>query len=152
MTRVRPAIVALATVPLLIAGSIVACADDARSAPASDAAVHVAASRSAPAAAVPAPAAAAAARPRGPAPAPARSARLAPRPPLDLKAPPINHVLTQSQVKALTTEHDSGPVEDVMVESPQYVAPVPVGQLRAIPWALMHPLEAWRIFAPISDQ
>jgi hypothetical protein len=73
--------------------------------------------------------------------------------PLDLSAPPISHVMTREQVQELTAEHDEPvPAEDVMIESPHYEAPVPRGQIRALSWALLHPLEAWRILAPVTDQ
>ena len=74
------------------------------------------------------------------------------RRPLDLSTPPINHVMTPEQVRTLiTAPEDVGP-EDVMVEQGRYEAPVPRGQIRALAWALVHPLEAWRIFAPVTDQ
>ncbi len=84
--------------------------------------------------------------------APGRTAASRPSRPLDLSAPPISHIMTREQVQALTTEHEEPVPEDVMVESPQYQAPVPRGQIRALSWALLHPLEAWRIFAPVTDQ
>lgn len=71
--------------------------------------------------------------------------------PLDLSAPPIRMVLTPEQIAAMTVvSDDQTPTEEVTVKKPHYQQPVPVGQLRAIPWALLHPLQAWRIFAPIG--
>lgn len=71
---------------------------------------------------------------------------------LDLSAPPISHVLTARQIQDLTTEQDDDtPTEDVTVSQPLYEAPVPVGPFLALPWALFHPLEAWRIIEPIPD-
>jgi hypothetical protein len=73
--------------------------------------------------------------------------------PLDLSAPPIDHVLTREQVQALTSDQDDDanpPVDDVMVERAHVQQPVP-GGIVAIPWALLHPLQAWRIFAPLTD-
>ena len=75
-----------------------------------------------------------------------------PRRPLDLTAPPINHVMTPEQVQALIAEPEDSTPEDVMVEQSRYQAPVPRGQVQALTWALMHPLEAWRIFTPVTDQ
>lgn len=75
-----------------------------------------------------------------------------PRRPLDLTAPPINHVMTPEQVQALIAEPEDSEPEDVMVEQSRYQAPVPRGQVQALTWALMHPLEAWRIFTPVTDQ
>ncbi len=75
--------------------------------------------------------------------------------PLDLSAPPINHILTPEQVRALVADQDdqddeNGPPEDVMVEKAHIEQPIP-GGLVSIPWALLHPLQAWRIFAPVTD-
>ena len=71
--------------------------------------------------------------------------------PLDLSAPPISHVMTPEQVQALIAAPDDS-TQDVMVEENRYQAPVPRGQLQALTWALVHPLEAWRIFTPVTDQ
>ncbi len=72
--------------------------------------------------------------------------------PLDLSAPPINHVMTPEQVQALIAEPEDSEPADVMVEDTRYQAPVPRGQIQALTWALVHPLEAWRIFTPVTDQ
>jgi hypothetical protein len=40
---------------------------------------------------------------------------------------------------------------EVTVEGPRAQAPAPDGAFRAVPWALMHPSQAWRIFAPVTD-
>ncbi len=86
----------------------------------------------------------------GKVPAPAGSATKVHQ--LDLSPPPLNHVFTREQIQALTTDPDDDtPTEDVMIKSPIYQSPVPVGQFVALPWALMHPLEAWKIFVPISN-
>ena len=69
---------------------------------------------------------------------------------LDLSAPPINHVLSSEQVQAMTTERDEEP-DMVSVQSDYPQIEVPQGQLRAIPWAILHPLDAWRIFTPVTD-
>jgi hypothetical protein len=75
--------------------------------------------------------------------------------PLDLDAPPINHVLTPQQVRTFVEEpqdqDDGAPADDVTVASPHYLEPVPNGAFGALPWALMHPLQAWRIFTPITN-
>jgi hypothetical protein len=73
------------------------------------------------------------------------------RKPLDLSAPPINHVLSNEQMQAMTTEHEEEPVDSVSVTTDAPDIDVPQGQLRALPWAVMHPLQAWRIFTPITD-
>jgi hypothetical protein len=73
------------------------------------------------------------------------------RKPLDLSAPPINHVLSNEQVQAMVTERDEEPVDSVSVVTDYPQIEVPQGQLRAFPWAVLHPLDAWRIFAPVTD-
>ena len=72
--------------------------------------------------------------------------------PLDLSAPPISHVMTPEQVQAAVGEPDDSGPEDVMVEESRYQAPVPRGQIQALTWALVHPLQAWRIFTPVTDE
>ncbi|MGH8149147.1 MAG: hypothetical protein ACRETB_04090 [Steroidobacteraceae bacterium] len=127
----------------LAATSTLALAGSGVTAPAIGSAV----SGSGKAASAPAPGSAAtAAVPPGAAAAPAASAH-----PLDLSLPPLRLVLTPQQLTALTApSDDDGPMQDVTVSTPSYVAPVPTGQVRALTWALLHPLEAWRIFAPIT--
>jgi len=84
--------------------------------------------------------------------APAASSKPAPpAKPLDLHAPPINHVLSSEQIQTLLAERDEDQIQSVDVESDRASDPVPQGQLRAVPWALMHPLQAWKVFAPITD-
>jgi hypothetical protein len=74
------------------------------------------------------------------------------KPALDLDPPPIELVFTPQQIEDLTAEHQDEPMlEDVTVTKPVYEAPIPVGTFRALPWALMHPLQAWKILMPISD-
>jgi hypothetical protein len=73
------------------------------------------------------------------------------RKPLDLSAPPINHVLSNEQVQAIVTEREEEAVDSVNVTTEAPQDEVPQGQLRALPWAVMHPLQAWRIFVPITD-
>jgi len=72
--------------------------------------------------------------------------------PLDLSTPPVSHVMTPEQVQALTAQPDEDDSQEVMVEEERYTAPVPRGQIRALAWALMHPLSAWRIFTPVTDE
>jgi len=87
----------------------------------------------------------------------ADAAKTAPAPakrPLDLAAPPINRVLTPEQVRDFVTEPEDDGTEpaDVTVASPHYLDPIPNGAFGALPWALLHPLQAWRIFTPITDE
>jgi len=81
------------------------------------------------------------------APAPAKRA-------LDLTAPPINRVLTPQQVRDFVTEPEDDGTQptDVTVASPHYLDPIPNGAFGALPWAMLHPLQAWRIFTPITDE
>ncbi len=74
------------------------------------------------------------------------------KPALNLDAPPIELVFTPQQIQDLTADHeDESVMEDVTVKKPVYHAPIPVGTFRALPWALMHPLQAWKILMPITD-
>ncbi len=71
---------------------------------------------------------------------------------LDLSAPPVSLVLTPQQIQSLTADQeDDTSTQDVMVKRPVYSPPVPFGPFLALPWALMHPLEAWKIVMPVTD-
>jgi len=70
--------------------------------------------------------------------------------PPDLRAPPITHVLTASEIETLTVDRD-GDLPDVDVETTRYGVSVPVGFFRALPWAVMHPTQAWRVFTPVTE-
>jgi hypothetical protein len=90
--------------------------------------------------------------PPAPASAPATASKPAPAAKsLDLSAPPLNHVLSSAQIQILVAEHDEDQIQSIDVESDRVSDPVPQGQLRALPWALMHPLQAWKVFTPITD-
>jgi hypothetical protein len=74
--------------------------------------------------------------------------------PLDLTAPPVERVLTPQEMRSFVeepTQEEDAPPEDVTVTGPHYLEPVPNGAFGAVPWALMHPLQAWRIFTPITN-
>jgi hypothetical protein len=73
------------------------------------------------------------------------------RAPLDLRAPALNRIYMQKEltyILSVDTETDMG--QGVTVKSDKYVIPVPLGQLQAIPWAFMHPTQAWRIITPLA--
>jgi hypothetical protein len=70
--------------------------------------------------------------------------------PLDLRAPPITHVLTPAELENLTIDREEEPAPDVAVETNRYHVPVPVGFFRALPWAVMHPTQAWRVLTPVE--
>ena len=73
--------------------------------------------------------------------------------PLDLRPPDITKLYTSQQLAALLEKLEEENIEEVEVEG----APVPsptftprVWPAIAAPfWALLHPTQAWRIFAPI---
>ena len=68
--------------------------------------------------------------------------------PLDLSAPPVEHVMPRSQVQTLVTDN-SAQGEDVRVEQTRYHEQPPVGFFQALPWGLTHPMQAWRLFTPV---
>lgn len=71
---------------------------------------------------------------------------------LDLRPPDIRHVFSeaelQQKIQDPADEHEIQ--ETVQVEGQRRLAPVSIGLL-SIPWAVMHPTQAWRIFTPITD-
>ena len=81
---------------------------------------------------------------------PAASAPAVPSTPPDLRAPPITHVLTASEIENLTVDRDEE-LPDVNVESTHYGVAVPLGFFRALPWAFMHPTQAWRVLTPVTE-
>lgn len=112
-------------------------------------------------------AAAAAAPSAVPASAPAKSAThtkktsvaTQPQPPaqpvaMDLHAPPLDHIYPRGELQyilAMDSSDSDADAQEVSVKGAKYVTPVPVGQFQAIPWALMHPTEAWRVFTPVEQ-
>lgn len=104
------------------------------------------------------------AQPRSSAPA-AASARV-PAPPvkrsdsaaranLDLHAPPLNHIMPSAQLRYILASPDADaelPVEVSVKGTKTVVVPgSPGNQLQAIPWAIFHPTQAWRIFTPLEQ-
>ena len=94
--------------------------------------------------------------------APAASARAhgteaarAARPKLDLHAPPLSHIFTPTELRyILAYDPDDTSGTEVSVRGAKPVVNVPVtpgNQLLAVPWALLHPSEAWRVFAPVEQ-
>jgi hypothetical protein len=75
------------------------------------------------------------------------------RPPLDLRAPDIEDILTPQQIADALASTREGNIEEIEVEGVRTVAPPSspdVWLAIAAPfWALLHPTQAWRIFAPI---
>jgi len=74
---------------------------------------------------------------------------------LDLKAPPLNHVYSQKELRyilAYDPDEDSDTEVRVKGSTPAVNVPVtPGNQLLALPWALLHPTQAWRVFTPIEQ-
>lgn len=75
--------------------------------------------------------------------------------PLDLKAPPLNRLYTQKELRyILAYDPDDQSETEVSVTGSRAAINVPVtpgNQLLAIPWALLHPTQAWRVFTPIEQ-
>src|SRR5690242_4551209 len=76
-----------------------------------------------------------------------------PTKPLDLRPPDITKLYTDEQLAELLERLEQQHIENVEVEGAR--VPPPPGTPRVWPtiaapfWALLHPTEAWRIFAPI---
>jgi hypothetical protein len=71
-----------------------------------------------------------------------------PRPRLDLHTPPLNHVLSSRQLSALSAELADSSAEEVTVKATRDT-PACCGTFIAVPWAITHPRNAWRIFTPV---
>jgi hypothetical protein len=74
---------------------------------------------------------------------------------LDLKAPPLNHVYSASQLRYMMAyDPDDMSDSEVSVKGSKAAVNVPVtpgNQLLAVPWALLHPTQAWRVLTPIES-
>ena len=95
---------------------------------------------------------AAASAPAKVAPHAARKASPGPHSTLDLHAPPLSHIYSRGQLQYILAvdSSDTDDAQEVSVKGEKYLMPVPKSQFQAIPWALMHPTEAWRVFTPIE--
>jgi hypothetical protein len=89
--------------------------------------------------------------------APAKAASHAPKKAdaahtLDLQTPPLNHLYARQQLQYILAvdNSDVDDAQEVSVKGEKYLMPVPTSQFQAIPWALMHPSQAWRVFTPIE--
>ncbi|MGC1459317.1 MAG: hypothetical protein WA825_13670 [Steroidobacteraceae bacterium] len=75
--------------------------------------------------------------------------------PLDLKAPPLNRIFSRKEMRyMLAYDPDDSSATEVSVKGsrPAIIVPVtPGNQLLAVPWALLHPTQAWRVFTPIEQ-
>ncbi len=86
--------------------------------------------------------------------APKKAPRPAKHAAMDLHTPPLNRVYSNEDLRNILAPDDTDPqdIAEVSVKGSRYMAPVPLGQFRAIPWAVVHPTQAWRIFAPVQTQ
>ncbi|HTY93846.1 MAG TPA: hypothetical protein VMC02_08160 [Steroidobacteraceae bacterium] len=99
---------------------------------------------------------------QAPASAPARSANHEGKRPgevagakLDLHAPPLNHIYPSRQLQYILAPDDSSAeMPEVRVKGTRQgvvVPGTPGNQLLAVPWAILHPTQAWRIFTPLVE-
>jgi hypothetical protein len=74
---------------------------------------------------------------------------------LDLHAPPLNHIMPSSQLRYILSREDAdadSPAEVSVNATKTVIVPgAPGNQLQAIPWAIFHPTQAWRIFTPLEQ-
>lgn len=67
---------------------------------------------------------------------------------LDLKAPDIRRVVPEVQLHAPAEETVDIEEQQVQIEGTRPEVYVP-GGIASLPWAVMHPTQAWRIFLPV---
>src|SRR6185295_17298930 len=70
---------------------------------------------------------------------------------LDLRAPDIHHVFSEAELQQTLQPRDEPQeyeIQETRVEGARQLTPVAIGIL-AIPWAILHPTQAWRIFTPM---
>jgi hypothetical protein len=70
--------------------------------------------------------------------------------PLDLKAPEIHRVISEVQLREPLDEPQEvlEEQEQVQVQGSRPEIDLPIG-IASLPWAVMHPTQAWRIFLPV---
>ena len=70
--------------------------------------------------------------------------------PLDLKAPEIHRVISEVQLREPLEEPQEAieEQEQVQVQGSRPEIDLPIG-IASLPWAVMHPTQAWRIFLPV---
>jgi hypothetical protein len=82
-----------------------------------------------------------------------KAAAAPPPKPLDLRPPEVTKLYTPRQLERLIAKMESENIEEIEVEGARVPAPTftpRVWPAIAAPfWALFHPTQAWRIFAPI---
>lgn len=67
---------------------------------------------------------------------------------LDLKAPDIRRVVPEVELRMPLEEPTEVEEQQVQVEGTRPEVYVP-GGIASLPWAVMHPTQAWRIFLPV---
>ena len=81
--------------------------------------------------------------------------QLALSPPLDLRAPALTQLFSPVALQLMLVEQQETNEEeepaDVRVQSPRATPDVPRGLFRALPWAVMHPTQSWRVLTPITQ-
>ncbi len=75
---------------------------------------------------------------------------------LDLHAPPLEHIMPSAQLRYIMmagddADADSATEVSVKGDKRVVVPGAPGNQLQAIPWAIFHPTQAWRIFTPLEQ-
>ncbi|MEP7244434.1 MAG: hypothetical protein ABI885_12250 [Gammaproteobacteria bacterium] len=69
--------------------------------------------------------------------------------PMDLRAPEITRIFPRTELAEKLPEPAEPEVQEtVEISGQREFAPVSVG-LMALPWAVLHPTQAWRIFMPL---
>jgi hypothetical protein len=67
---------------------------------------------------------------------------------LDLKAPDIRRLVPEVGLREPLQEPEEMEVQQVQVEGSRPEVYVP-GGIASLPWAVMHPTQAWRILLPV---
>ena len=70
--------------------------------------------------------------------------------PLDLRAPDIRRIVPEVQLRERLDEPQEvlEQQEQVQIEASRPEIDLPIG-IASLPWAVMHPTQAWRIFLPV---
>jgi hypothetical protein len=86
---------------------------------------------------------------------PGKGSGAAARGKLDLHTPPLSQVMPNSQLRYIMAndDADADSATEVSVKGTKtvIVPGAPGNQLQAIPWAIFHPTQAWRIFTPLEQ-
>jgi len=74
--------------------------------------------------------------------------------PLDLRTPAVTQLFSPAALQLMLVEQqetNDDEATDVRVQSPRATPDVPRGLFRALPWAVMHPTQSWRVLTPITE-